>query len=82
MIGESGLVALYVTRFVEAADLATAETAALQELRAEPGLAPPPGYTPSGQARVRFEEVVEVAAEQVPATQPGFVWHPMEDTDV
>jgi hypothetical protein len=77
MIGEAGPVGFYITRFIEAADPEAAEAAALQGLRAEPKLAPPPGYTPPGQARVFFEEITEVAAEQVPQVQPGFAWHPM-----
>lgn len=48
-------------------------------LVAEPSLAPPPGYTPSGQSLVFFEEIEELVAEQVPAAQSGFAWHPMED---
>lgn len=81
LIGEAGPVGFYVTRFVEAADPVAAEAAALQALKAEPKLAPPPGCTPTGQAQVFFEEIEELAAEQVPAVQPGFAWHPMEDED-
>jgi hypothetical protein len=77
MIGEEGPVGFYVTRFVEAADATEAEAAALRALRADPKLALPPGCTPSGQAQVFFEEVVELAAEQAPPVQPGFAWHPM-----
>ena len=79
MIGESGPVGFTVTRFVEADDVAAAETVGLQSLRAEPKLAPPPGYTPSGVARVFFEEIAELPAAKVPAVPPGFVWYPMED---
>ncbi|MDY3558519.1 hypothetical protein R5W23_005639 [Gemmata sp. JC673] len=78
IVGETGPVGFYVTRFVEAAAPEAAEVAALQVLKADPKLAPPPGYTPSGQARVVFEEIEELAAEPVPAVQPGFAWHPME----
>jgi hypothetical protein len=78
---EAGPVGFYVTRFVEAADPDAAEATAVQGLRAEPKLAPPPGFTPTGQARVFFEEIAKVAAEQVPAVQPGFVWYPMEASD-
>ncbi|OWK35202.1 hypothetical protein [Fimbriiglobus ruber] len=80
-VGESRSVGFYVTRFVEAADTEAAEAAALQGLRAEPKLAPPQGYMPTGQARVLFEEIVEVAGGQVPAIQPGIAWHPMEAAD-
>ncbi|MDB5309896.1 MAG: hypothetical protein JWO38_4098 [Gemmataceae bacterium] len=81
MIGESGPVGFYVTRFVEATDSGEVETAALRVLRAEPQLAPPQGYTPSGRARVFFEAVEELAAGPVPRVQPGFAWHTMEIAD-
>jgi hypothetical protein len=55
LIGEPGLVGFYVTRFVEAVDVAAAESIALRALRAEPKLAAPPGHTPTGRARVFFE---------------------------
>jgi hypothetical protein len=79
LAGEDGPVGFYVTRFVEATDAAAAESVALQALRAE--LTPPPGYMPSGQARVYFEEIEKLPVKRVPAVLPGFVWHPMEDTD-
>lgn len=80
LVGGGGPLGFYVTRFVDASDAESAEVAALQGLRAEPKLAPPPGYVPSGEARVFFEEIVELAAERVPEVQPGFVWYPMNDT--
>ena len=79
LAGMAGSVGFYVTRFVEVADMEDAEAAAMQTLRAEPKLAPPPGYAPSGQAKVTVEEITEVAAAQVPQVPPGFAWHPMED---
>lgn len=79
LVGEAGPVGFYVTRFVEAADPEAAEQAVVDSLRAEPQLAPPAGYTPDGQVRVDFEEIEELAAEEVPAVQPGFAWYPMED---
>ncbi len=81
MAGEAGRVGFYVTRFVEATNPEAAETAALQALRAEEKLAPPPGYIPMGRERVFFEGIEEVAAEQVPAVQPGIAWYPMEVAD-
>jgi hypothetical protein len=78
LAGRSGLFGFYVTRFVEAASPADAESRALEALHTEPKLAPPAGYEPSGIARVCFEEIVELHPEQVPAQQPGFVWHPMD----
>lgn len=79
LIGEKGLVGFYLTRFVEAADAPDAEAVALNELKADPRLAPPPGYTPTGQARVFFEEIEEVSPERVPSAPPGITWHPMDE---
>ncbi len=79
LVGEAGAVGFYVTWFVEAADAGAAEAIALRVLRGEPKLSPPPGSTLSGQAKVFFEKVEELTADQVPAVQPGFVWHPMGD---
>lgn len=78
LIGQPGLVGFYLTRFVEAVNAEEAETRAMQGLRSEPKLAPPPGYKPSGITRVWFEEIAELPADQVPARQPGFAWYPME----
>jgi hypothetical protein len=78
LVGQAGRVGFYVTRFVQAADATGAEMQALQELRSEPQLVPPPGYTPSGITRVFFEEIAAVSPDQVPAQRPGFVWYVME----
>jgi hypothetical protein len=78
MDGQRDLFGFYTTRFVEAASAEEAETLALQGLKAEPKLAPPAGYKPAGIARVFFEEIAEIAAGDVPAPQPGFVWYAME----
>ena len=77
-IDPPGPVGFYVTRFVEAASAEEAEQNALLLLRSEPRLAPPEGYTPTGQARVFFEEISPVGAEEVPDPQPGFAFYPME----
>ena len=79
LAGVTGLVGFYTTRCVEATDPDDAEARALQLLRGEPRLAPPPGYQPAGIARVVFEEITELPGSSVPAQQPGFAWHPMED---
>jgi hypothetical protein len=77
LIGQAGPVGFYIIRFVEATDAEAAETVALHGLRAEPNLAPPPGFTPTGQAKVYFEEIEEVAADRLPAVPSEFVFHPM-----
>ena len=79
MVGESGPVGFYVTRFVEADDIADVEAIALQTLRNE--LQPPSGYTPSGQTRVYFEEIEELAAMPASDVPQGFVWYPMGEAD-
>jgi len=78
LAGETGLIGFYTTRFVEAASAQQAESLVLEQLRAEPKLAPPAGYKPTGITRVFFEKIAEVAADQVPARQQGFVWYPMD----
>jgi hypothetical protein len=79
MIDQPALVGFYVTRFVEADTAESAESLGLQELQADPHLALPDGFEPSGNERVFFEEITEIPAEQVPADQPGFAWYLMED---
>ena len=81
MIGRSEPVGFYVNRFIDAANPHEAELSALQSLRAEPKLAPPPGYEPSHECRVYFEEIEELTVDEVPAMQPGLVWYAMEDKD-
>lgn len=77
LIGAEGLFGFYTTRFIEANDAEAAETDALQRLQADSKRAPPLGYSPTGRAKVYFEEIEEIAAEQVPPVQTGFAWHPM-----
>ena len=81
LIGKIVPVGFYVTRFVEAVNAEAAESAALQSLRDEPILTPPPGYARLGQARVYFEEIEELAVERVSDVPPGFVWHSMDEAD-
>ena len=78
LVQETGLVGFYVTRFVEAASAEEAESVALAVLRANPRLAAPAGYQPaSATARIVFEDVAEVEADDVPSPQPGFAFFPM-----
>jgi hypothetical protein len=77
LIGEAGLVGFYTARFVEATDADAAETNTLLGLRADPKLTLPADDAPSGQAKVYFEEIEEIAAERVPLVQPGFVFYLM-----
>ena len=77
-VAASERVGFFVTRFVEADSVDQAEENALSLLRSEPKLAQPPGYEPIGEARVFFEEISEVALEDVPDPQSGFVFFDME----
>jgi hypothetical protein len=81
LVGKAEPVGFYVTRFVEAADVKAAEATAVQALRAEPKLAPPPPYTPSTRVRIYFEKIEELPASDVPAVNPGFAWYPMDGAD-
>jgi hypothetical protein len=73
LAGVSGLVGFYTNRLVEAADCGDGEARALELLRGEPRLAPPPGYRPAGIAQVVLKKTTEVPAQRL-----GFVWHPPE----
>jgi hypothetical protein len=75
-------VGFYVTRFVEAANAEEAEHTALLLLRSDPKLAAPENYPASAQPRVFFEEVEEVAAEEIPHPQPGFSFYAMDSDSV
>jgi hypothetical protein len=78
MIGMPHPVGFYVTRFVQAGNEEQAEHRALEVLRADPKIAPPPGFRATDKTRVFFEAIEAVPAEAVPDLQPGFVWYPME----
>jgi hypothetical protein len=82
LIGSSGLVGFYVTRFGEASDAKDAEKSVLQILRADPKLAQPLGHTPSGKAQIVFEEIEEVEIiGEIPSSQPGIVFFAMEEEE-
>ena len=79
MVGETRPVGFYVTRFVKASNITKAESIALKQLRAEPMLAKPEGFTPSDNIRVFFEEIEEVKPSDVPEVKPGYTWYPMDE---
>jgi hypothetical protein len=79
LIGGADPVGFYTTRFVEADDPEAAELAGLAMLRADPHLAPPPDFTPTGEAKVFFERIEEIPPEDVPAVQAGFTWYAERD---
>src|SRR5262245_3088122 len=81
LIGQQMPLGFYTTRFIEAIDADSAEVIALQSLRADPDLAPPRGFTATGQAKLYVQEIEEIGAHEVPAVQPGIVWYPMDNGD-
>jgi hypothetical protein len=79
LIGETGQVGLYVTRFVEADDPGQAEATGLDLLRADPHLKPPTGCVPTGESKVYFDEIEEIAGPPSSSVAPGFAWFPQEE---
>lgn len=75
LINETAEVGFYTTRFVEAGDRGEAEKVALSSLRKEPKLQLPDGVNASENIKVFFEEIVEVASDEVPDVVEGFSWY-------
>lgn len=81
LIGDPGLIGFYTNRFVEADSPEDAESLAIQQLRTEGKLQPPPAYAPTGIAKVFFQEIMEVAADEVPEQVQGFAFYSMVTDD-
>lgn len=71
MLGESSPIGFYTTRFVEAANQGEAEMLALDLLRGEEFFNTPPGSR-SEDAKVFFDEIVEVAPDTERVPNGGF----------
>jgi len=69
LIGENRLIGFYATRFVEAVDLHAAKCLALESLRQDDSLQSKSART--SDAKVYFEEVVEVSAEAAALASGG-----------
>jgi len=74
--GRVELMGFYATRWVEAAGPEEAELKVLEMMRAEDTFQPPEGQPKPKDAKVFFEEIVEVAG---PRTQGGATWFPMNE---
>jgi hypothetical protein len=77
IIGISGPVGFYVTRFVEAANEHEAESAALASVRDDPRLVLD-SIASTLVPRVSIEEIDEISQSDVPLQNPGFCWYPMD----
>ncbi|MBN8482978.1 MAG: hypothetical protein J0L88_15440 [Xanthomonadales bacterium] len=71
VIGSSSPIGFYTTRFVIADDAQQAEMLALDRLRGEEVLSVPPDAR-SSEAKVYFEEIVEVVADRELGSIGGF----------
>lgn len=69
LVGENRPVCFYATRFVEARDLHVAKQLALESLRQEGALKSKAAKT--SDAKVYFEEVIEVSAEVAALAKGG-----------
>ncbi len=69
LIGERRLVGFYATRFVQALDLQAAKRLALESLHKEDALQSKSDQT--SEAKVYFEEVVEVSADDAALASGG-----------
>ena len=81
LAGEPGPVGFYTTRYVQAPSAEAAESAALTQLRAEPGFARvrPEEWTEAAQVFFeRIEQVGGLAADASPAPGRGFTFFRME----
>ncbi|MFO0947516.1 MAG: hypothetical protein U1D30_16590 [Planctomycetota bacterium] len=81
LLSQEGLIGFYVTRFIEAEDAADAEMKCVELLRQETKIAPPPGFTPTGKARIYFEEIEALVDVLPPEMPPGFVFFPMDEPE-
>ena len=80
VIRQRGLVGFYTTRFVEAENAEEAEFAGLEMLRADPGfeIRSEKLRQQEPQAKVFFEEIVEVAPDTDQVPNKGATWFNME----
>lgn len=71
LIGESQPVGFYATRYVEAASVEEAEEVALSLLRDDAALSVPP-ESRSRAAKIFFEKIDALAADEKPQSNTGF----------
>lgn len=75
--GRSTLLGFYTTRFVEANTPEEAELFVLEQLRRDSSLRLPEGVAQNPDARVYFEEIVEVVDDENQIPNAGFVFFEM-----
>ncbi len=78
--GKRQRVRFVVTRFVEASDLRDAQDKAVGMVRSDPKLRRSTDARENEQMNVTVGQAEEVAADEVPAVQPGFAFFPFEET--
>lgn len=74
LIHESKEIGFYAIRFVQSTSASEAELLALSNLKNEPSLKLPAGVSPSKNAKIYFENIVEVNANEIPEKQTGFTF--------
>ena len=79
LVGEDHPVGFYTTRYVQELTPEAAELKALSLLKQHTSLQPPDGIAKPKAAKVYFEEIVEVAADEVPDEDKGLSFYPMEE---
>jgi len=78
ILGETGAIGFYTTRFVEAATEREAELAAVEMLRADPTLDVPERLR-TEDAMVFADEIVPVPDDTPRGPSKGFAFFPMEE---
>ncbi|MBQ0720632.1 MAG: hypothetical protein KBT88_05910 [Gammaproteobacteria bacterium] len=71
------LAGFYTTRFILAGSPAEAEMKTLDNLRHAISLKLSGGISPSAEAKVYFEEIVEVPESELLENQAGFIYYAM-----
>lgn len=71
-------IGFYTTRWVQAKSAEEAETIGLEMLRNDDSLQLPEGISPPANAKIFFEGIEEVRDTDVPPTQGGFTYFPMD----
>lgn len=77
LIGEKMPIGFYITRFIQADSPEEAENIALSNLKQEKALKLPDDISRPLEAKVYFEEIVEITKNDVPDIQAGFTFYVM-----
>lgn len=79
LVGETHPIGFYTTRYVEAATSDAAEMKALSLLKQHQSLHVPEGVDRPKDAKVYFDEIVEVRADEVSDVDMGLSFFAMEE---